>query len=268
MLGIDALVQKALQGELGPPPAEARVSGGWSTIQRSSHPGRTETYRNSVLSLRVGCAVGSCSVELADLDQDDVDTCIGRSVAELLGHRRLAIRIAALDAYLGLIGPHEGQSAAEAVMVPAGTTLAKSLFRARRVAALLDPRPGMRVALVGLVNSLVQAIRERGAECVACDFNVHQTEWGDPVSPRWQDVVEGADAVLATGMTLSNATFEPLLAHARARQIPLAVYAQTGSAIVPRFLGHGVTAVSSEPFPFFSLHGGPTTIYLYRASAA
>jgi hypothetical protein len=268
MLQLDALVCQALNGELGPPARDLAVTGSWSTVQRSSHTGRAEVYRNVVLSLRVGCAVGSCSVEFDDFHQEDIDDCVGRTIAELLGHERRAIRVAALDAYLGLVKPHEVQPDAEAVIIPGGTTLEKSLFRARRVVDLLDFRPGTRVALVGVVNSLIQAIRERDAGCLPCDLNLVKTEWGDPVSRCWQDVVNEADVVLATGMTLSNGTFEPLLSLAESRGVPVVIYAQTGSAIVPRFLGHGVTAASAEPFPFFSLHGGPTTIYLYRACAA
>jgi Putative heavy-metal chelation len=264
---LEELVQQALRGELGSDPADLVVTGGWSTIQRSSHTGRSETYRNVVLSLRAGCAVGSCSVEFGELNQADVDDCVGRTLADLLGHQRRAIRIAALDTYLGVVAPHDVQPHVEAVEIPGGTTLEKSLFRARRVADLVQPQPGMRVALIGVVNSLIQAIRERGADCLACDFNISQTEWGDPVRRCWRDVVDDADAVLATGMTLSNATFEPLVGRARERHLPVVVYAQTGSAIVPRFVGNGVTAVSAEPFPFFSLHGGPSTIYLYRLDA-
>jgi Putative heavy-metal chelation len=268
MLDVGALLHRALQGELGPDPAAIPVTGSWSTVQRSGHAGRAEVYRNVVVSLRADCAVGSCYVELDELDAEDVDGCVGRTLAELLAHPRLAIQIAALDTYFGLVAPHPVQRGVEAVTIPGGTTLEKSLFRARRVVGLLDLQPGGRVALIGVVNSLIQAIRERDADCLACDFNITRTEWGDPVSQCWQDVVDAADAVLATGMTLSNATFDPLLSRARERGIPVVVYAQTGSAIVPRFVGHGVTALSAEPFPFFSLHGGPSTIYLYRSSSA
>jgi hypothetical protein len=268
MLQVEALVHGALQGEFGPDPGAIPVTGSWSTVQRSGHAGRAEIYRNVVVSLRAGCAVGSCYVELDELDADDVDGCVGRTLGELLAHRRRAIQIAALDTYLELVSPHEVQPGVEAVTIPAGTTLEKSLFRARRVVELLDLLRGERVALIGVVNSLIQAIRERDAECLACDFNITHTEWGNPVSQRWQDVVDAADVVLATGMTLSNATFDPLLSRARERGTPVVVYAQTGSAIVPRFVGQGVRAVSAEPFPFFSLHGGPTTIYRYRSRPA
>lgn len=265
MLSVDALIDDALRGALGADPANIRVTGSWSTVQRSSHAGRAQVYRNVVLSVRADCAVGSCSLEFNELDQTAVDDCAGATLAELLGSTQLPIRIAALDAFLALMTPHAAQPNATPVAVPGGTTLEKSLARARHVVALLSPPPGMRVALVGVVNSLIQALRERDATCLPCDFNISQTEWNEPVSRCWREVVDSADAVLATGMTLSNGSFEPLLARACERRIPLVIYAQTGSAIAPRFIGHGVSAVSAEPFPFFSLHGGPTTIYLYRS---
>ena len=43
------------------------------------------------------------------------------------------------------------------------------------------------------------------------------------------------------------------------------MFAQTGSAVLPRFLGAGVSAVCAEPYPFFWLDGGPGTIHRYGA---
>ena len=51
---------------------------------------------------------------------------------------------------------------------------------------------------------------------------------------------------------------------AKLRDLPLVLFAQTGSAVLPWFLGAGVHAVSAEPYPFFSLDGGPSTIVTYR----
>ena len=73
--------------------------------------------------------------------------------------------------------------------------------------------------------------------------------------------------IVATGMTLGNGSFDTILAAVRRRGIPFVVYAQTGSAIVPRFLGHGVTGISAEPFPFSQFSADPTPIHLYRHAA-
>lgn len=75
--------------------------------------------------------------------------------------------------------------------------------------------------------------------------------------------LDDCDAILASGMTLGNGTIDPLLTHARATGKPLVLFAQTGSAVLPRLLGHGVSAVSAEPYPFFWLDGGPTVLHLY-----
>ena len=78
------------------------------------------------------------------------------------------------------------------------------------------------------------------------------------------EAIEHADAVIATGMTLSNGSFDDLVRHCRERSAPLIVYAQTGSAIARAFLGNGVTALSAEPFPFSQFSAGPTTLYRYQ----
>jgi uncharacterized protein (DUF4213/DUF364 family) len=76
-------------------------------------------------------------------------------------------------------------------------------------------------------------------------------------------VLQKADLVIATGMTMSNGSFDRIIDLVQQRQIPLIIYAQTGSAIAPQFLGKGVTAVMAEPFPYSQFSADPTTIYLY-----
>jgi hypothetical protein len=264
---VDELVQDALTGGFGAFPYHTRASGSWLTLQRSHHVGRQSSYQNNVVCLRAGRSVGSCYVEANEVDPAAVAACIGQSLGDLLQHPSLPIRVAALDAWLAEVLPHQAR-ASQTVTIPAGTSVEKSLYRARAVVGLLGPCAGRRIALIGVVNSLVHAIREQGGECLPCDFNVAQTEWGDPVTPHLDEVLEPADAVLATGMTLANGGFTRLLEETRRRPLPLVVFAQTGSAIVPRFLRSGVSAVSAEPFPFFSLHGGPTSIYLYSSQAS
>jgi hypothetical protein len=263
---LDELLHQALAGRFGDGPSELRVSGSWLTLQRSHHVGREATYQNNVVCLRAGRSVGSCYVEASEVDQAAISACIGQSLGDLLAHPSLPIRVAALDVWLAEMLPHDAH-ASHTVTIPAGTSFEKSLFRARTVVGLLGDCNGRRIALIGVVNSLVQAIREQGGECLPCDFNVTHTEWGDPVTPHLDEVLEAADAVLATGMTLANGGFARLLKETRRRPLPLVVFAQTGSAIVPRFFGSGVSAVSAEPFPFFSLHGGSTNIYLYCSEA-
>lgn len=259
------LIDQTRRGQLGPSPYTMEVTVAFTTLQRSRHAGRQSGYANHLVSLRAGSTVGSCFFERGEVAQDTVDGCVGQTVGMLLEHPQLPIRIAALDTYLGERFPHHRMPGVRAITIPADSSKAKSLFRACTVASMLPIQPGQQVALIGVVNSLVQVLRDQGVHCLPCDLNVKQTEWGDPVTPDMEDVLPKADAILATGMTLANGTFDRLLAHARQRQVPLVVFAQSGSAVVPRFLGAGVTGVSAEPYPFFWMTGAPTTLYRYQS---
>ncbi|MDX3659599.1 DUF364 domain-containing protein [Streptomyces sp. ID05-26A] len=245
-------------GELGPDPASCTVSVGFTTRQGARHATRGQSYRNTVVSLRVEDAVGSCAVE--DVLDDDVHGCVGSTVLELLGHPNPAIRTAALDAYLAHVRPHH-LSATKSVTVGPGSSLAKSMARAAAVIDLLDPAPGDRVLVVGVVNSLLHHLRERGVSYVACDLKGGRTEWDEPITTETESSLDGCDLVLASGMTVGNGTFEPLLSRAVAAGTPMVIFAQTAAAVLPWFIGSGVRAVSAEPYPFFWLDGGPTTIH-------
>ena len=66
-------------------------------------------------------------------------------------------------------------------------------------------------------------------------------------------------------MTLSNGGFDVLLDRCLQQSKPLAVYAQTGSAVVRAFLGSGVTALSAEPFPFSQFTARASSLYRYTS---
>ena len=250
------LVELVRSGGLGPDPASCSVSVGFTTRQGARHATRGQSYRNTVVSLRVEEAVGSCAVE--DITDNEVHACVGATVLSLLDHPHQAIRTAALDAYLAHVRPHH-LCATKSVTVGPGSSLAKSMARAEAVVDLLDPAPGDRVLVVGVVNSLLHHLRERGATYVACDLKGGRTEWDEPIVTDAASAVDGCDLVLASGMTVGNGTFEPL----RAAGKPMVMFAQTAAAILPWFIGSGVRAVSAEPYPFFWLDGGATTIHHY-----
>ncbi|MEG3632777.1 Rossmann-like domain-containing protein [Micromonospora palythoicola] len=259
------LIEAVSAGRLGPDPSTEQVSVAFTTRQGARHAGRDRGYRNQVLSLRVDATVGSCATEPDELTDDVAYDCVGRSVAELLAHRVPAVRVAALDAYLAAARPH-AHTADDAVTIPAGTSLAKSTARAAAVVDLLTVAPGQHVLVVGVVNSLLGQLRQRGLSYLPCDLAGGSTEWDEPCLPDAAALLDRCDALLVSGMTLGNGTFEPLLRHARATGKPMVAFAQTGSAVLPCFLGAGLSAVSAEPYPFFWLDGGPTTLYRYRAT--
>ncbi|WP_327379271.1 Rossmann-like domain-containing protein [Streptomyces sp. NBC_01212] len=262
---LGTLLDQALRGELGPDPSTRLISVAFTTSQAARHDGRQGGYRNEVLSLRLGRAVGSCAVEPGALPDGAVEDCAGAHVAELLAHPLLPVRVAALDAYLTDVTPHTPDHGAQPVTVPAGSSLERSRARATAVADLLDVSPGGTVLVVGVVNSLLYELRSRGLTVIPCDLKGGTTDWGEPIGTDALKGIGHCDAVLASGMTLGNGTFDPLRRSAWKRRKPLVMFAQTGSAVLPRFLGAGVTAVCAEPYPFFWLDGGPGTIHRYRA---
>jgi biotin carboxylase len=259
------LIEAVQDGRYGPDPAGLFVVGAFWVRQSTRFPGTQQKYRNYYLLLRVGAAFGACCVEQATLDSAIAEELPGSSVADLLRDARLPVRIAALDAYLNAVRPHRDAPGAKALMLPAGDPPTRAVVRDDAIASLVTLRPDQRVGLIGVVNPLVDAIERQGAVCLPCDFNMARTQSGIDVSKDMRPILEQADVLIATGMTLSNGSFDEILAAARRRGIPLIMYAQTGNGILPRFLGNGVTAASAEPFPFSQFSADPTPIYLYRA---
>lgn len=247
-------------------PADIAISTAFTTSQGVRHSGRNGSYRNQVLSLRVGAATGSCAVEPGSTDPDMVHACAGRPVAELLRHDELAVQIAALDAYLAHLHPHAFDDRAVTVQVPPGDSLQRSLTRARAVTGLVDTPRGGQVLVIGIVNSLLACLRERGLRYVPCDLKGGTTEWGEPIVTDYAAGFDTCDAVLASGMMLGNGTLDGLLelVAASGRPVPVTLFAQSGAAVARELLGHGVNALSAEPYPFFWLTGDASPIFLYR----
>ncbi|MFF9059406.1 Rossmann-like domain-containing protein [Streptomyces sp. NPDC014882] len=257
------LVDRVRDGALGPDPATLRIAVAFTTRQAVRHDGRGTGYRNEVLSLRLDEAVGSCAVEPGELPDSVLDECVGADVARLLRHPLSPVRVAALDAYLMRVAPHTPEHGARPLPLSAGSSLEKSRARARAVVELLDLPAGATVLVVGVVNSLLEALRSRGLRYLPSDLKGGTTEWGEPVRTDALAAAGHCDALLVSGMTLGNGTFDPLRRHALAHGKQLVAFAQTGSAVLPRFLGHGVSAVCAEPYPFFWLDGGPGTLHRY-----
>ena len=259
------LIAAVQQGAYGIDPETLPVVGAFWIRQSTQFPGTQQKYRNYYLLVRVGTAFGACCVERDQLDSAVAEEVSGLSVAALLSDARLAVRTAALDAYFGTVLPHVDAPRSRPFMLPKGTPVERAGARDEAIASLLRIEPGHRVALIGVVNPLVAALEGRGATCLPCDFNMERTQSGLPVAQDMAPVLEAADVVIATGMTLGNGSFDRILAAVRRRRVPLVVYAQTGSAIAAQFVGQGVSALSAEPFPFSQFSAEPTPIYLYRA---
>jgi hypothetical protein len=262
---VAALTSSVLSGALGPAPSSFPVVSAFWLHHTTRLPGADVTYRNYYVLLRVGEVFGACSFEAGELDPSYCADTSGLTIEDLLSSESVAlpVRIAALDAYLAAVEPHHASPQAEEIVLPAGTPDVRARARDAAVAGLLDVAEGTKVALIGVVNPLVDAITARGGVCLPCDFNLRETASGLPVSRDMTEVIDAADAVVATGMTLSNGSFDVLLDRCRQQGKPLAVYAQTGSAVIRSFLGSGVTALSAEPFPFSQFSSRPSSLYRY-----
>lgn len=261
--GTPTSLQRVLAELRGSAEPSATVSVAFLTVQAAQHSGRRSGYVNTVLSVRVGSAVGSCAAEPGELGDEVVREIVGGDVAELLDHPSRAVRVAVLDACLADAVPHAQHPRSRAVRIPAGTSLEKSMARARAVAELVPVPAGSRVAVIGVVNSLLAALRERGIDCAPCDLKGGRTELGDEILADHRAAIDGADAVLASGMVLGNGTLDDIAGRCRLRQLPLVVFAQTGSAVFREMLGREISALSAEPYPFFWLSGDDTGIHLY-----
>ncbi|MEV8375246.1 DUF364 domain-containing protein [Kribbella sp. NPDC056861] len=261
---VAALTAAVLAGEHGPAPTDINVISAFWLHNTTRLPGADVTYRNYYVLLRVGEVFGACAFEEGEVDPAYCADASGLPLSDLLADGPLPVRIAALDAYLAAVEPHHLSAQAEEVILPAGTPDVRARARDAAVAGLLEVTPGSKVALIGVVNPLVDAITALGGTCLPCDFNLRETASGLPVSRDMTQVVDAADAVVATGMTLSNGSFDVLLDRCLQQSKPLAVYAQTGSAVARAFLGAGVTALSAEPFPFSQFSARPTSLYRYR----
>lgn len=265
---VDALIADVLAGRHGPAPGDAVATSVFHASHGTRLAGSDVVYRNQYVLVRVGRAFGACSLGSDPVDPDTCHAASGEPVETLLRRAEPGLRVAALDAYLAHVRPHLDHPDAEPVGLPAGTPEERAHARDAAIADLVDARPGSRVALIGVVNPLVAAIRERGAECLPCDLTLRRTQWDDPVSTSSSEVIAQADAVVATGMTLANGTAGGIIADCRARGVPLTVYAQTGSAVARALLGAGLGRVCAEPFPFSQFSAEPTWLYRYRAAGS
>ncbi len=259
------LTDAVLSGSHGPDPRETVVTSAFWLYHTTRLAGSKDTYHTHYLLLRAGSSFGACSFEAGELTPDFCENASGRTLDTLLRHESTPVRVAALDAHLARAVPHRDVVSAEPVTLPNGTPEIRARARDAAIAGLLDIEPGAKVALIGVVDPLVAAIRDRGGVCLPCDLNLRTTRWGEPVTDDMTEVLGAADAVVATGMTLGNGTFDLILEHCREQGIPLVVYAQTGSAVARAFLSAGVTALSAEPFPFSQFSAESTCLYRYRA---
>lgn len=259
---VTELREAILEGKLGPMPETLSITGSSSIYQTTQFPSSLIKYHNYYALLRVDSYFGACSHTAEQLDMQAAARFSGLSLDTVLRDERLPVLIAAMDAYLGAVYPHQSHCT-ETVEIPAGTPFEKAKLRDALIAETADIQPSQKVALIGVVNPLVEAIKQRGGTCLPCDFQLRETQWGEAVEPDMEKVLDCADSVICTAMTLGNGTFDRILERVAERRIPLIVYAQTGSAVAAQFIGKGVAALIAEPFPFTQFSAAASQLYRY-----
>lgn len=261
---VSALKQEILNGGLGRLPSQLSATGASFICQTTQLAPSTVRYLNYYLIIRLEGYFGACVHMPDQLNMNVVSEIAGNSIEHAIEDKRLPVQIAAMDAYLGTVRPHE-KYCTEAVTLPKGTAIERAEGRDALISRIANIKANQKVALIGVVNPLIKAINDAGGVCLPCDLQLKTTQWGDPIEHDMETVLDQADNVICTAMTLGNGTFDRVIERVRERKIPLTIYAQTGSAIAAQFVGNGVTNLVAETFPFSQFSPYDTTVYCYRS---
>jgi hypothetical protein len=202
---------------------------------------------------------------------------IGEDTREILKGRRFrndVDRTALIDQVIGQVSPAAGQQ------VVLDQTLRDKYARRSRLFAdeadIILRRKGMRaikgnkprILVVGATAGAIGALVSRGFAVAATDMSpdvVGQNLGGVTVRDERENarLIETADLVIITGMTLPNRTLPTLLQAAKTNNTSTMIWAITGRNFGYYYTDHGVDCVISDPSPFLQLPG-PASIGIWR----
>ena len=252
-----------MTGAMQPPPESFTVCGSSYIYQTSKLPGASIVYENYYLLMRVEAYFGVCCHSASQLEMKIAGQLSGLNLRDVISDSRLPVQIAAMDAYLGNLFDHK-EMCSKMIELPYGTTMQRAEIRDEIVASTARVRPGQRVALIGVVNPLVAAIRECGGICLPCDFNMEKTQWGDHVEKDMEKVLREADSVICTAMTLGNGTFDRILECAREKRCTSNSICANGKCCYSTIFRRWCDRTGSRDFFLsLSLAHTRTTIYQY-----
>ena len=193
---------------------------------------------------------------------------IGRAASDLSMSRPM--EIAALDA---VAAGRPGRYPFEEHVLD-GDNFEKASIRAALIAehALrLTKGRERRLVLVGVVGSILEALAARTPASIAATDGspglVGSAIHGIKVEPAVRTLARVAEADLAvvTGMTLATDTLDEILLTARNARTKVLVFAQTGAHLADFMVDAGADIVFSEPYPFYLVAKGPTTVHILSA---
>ena len=143
---------------------------------------------------------------------------------------------------------------------------AELVLRRKGLHAIKGSKP--HILVIGATAGMIGALAKRGFEVSAtdvCPDVIGQSFSGVTVSPETENarLIEAADLVIITGMTLPNRTLPSLIAAAKTHNTSTLVWAITGRNFGHYYIEQGVDCVISDPSPFLMLPG-PATIGVWR----
>lgn len=236
---------------------DLRIRGSWD-IELDFWPSDDERrfqYRVvSVLIQRQGSAYAPPETE--SKCQGMVGKCAFDVLEEVLP---VATKVAVVDA---ILAGDAGLTTARLHMD--GRPSEKATWRAGVIAdavASVGLEPGSTVLNVGAVSEVIRALKRRAYRVLASDMDpsiVGQSIDGTLVQSGDLNslLLRDADIALVTGMTLTNGSFAEIQRECVHRGTPIALFAETGSAIAETMARQGSIALAiAEPFPFYVFQG-------------
>lgn len=191
---------------------------------------------------------------------------IGRPVFEF-NEAPLPTKIAILDGiFASFDSPPDAQIPLTGSMQQRSRSRAE--FIVNTLCADFQLSPGSKVAQIGVVGEFLAAFKSRGIRVAAFDLDksiigtsIYGTEIvdGNHIDPAFAS----AQLALLSAMSLSNRTYTDLVFSAQRNDVKLVLFAETAAHFAPYLINFGVSAVFSEPFPFY-VFGGTSIIRYYR----
>ena len=140
------------------------------------------------------------------------------------------------------------------------------VLRRKGLHALKGSKPHVHV--IGAMAGTHAALIARGYDVTAADMSpdvVGQNLGGVIVCDGTENdkLIEAADLVIMTGMTLPNRTLPHLIETAKGYNTSTMIWAVTGRNFGHYYTEQGIDCVISDPSPFFALPG-PTSIGIWR----
>ncbi|HUW12898.1 MAG TPA: DUF364 domain-containing protein [Anaerolineae bacterium] len=244
------------------------IRGVWDFTMRSQPNSTERTFAESgcvVATYGLGASfrAGSQSVRIPDslMARD------GRQV--VVGDR--ALQVAILDACYAVLPQNPNEE-----HILEGDTVSKSSQRAGIVCdevkliatSLAIGKPS--VLMIGVVHTIAEELRKESMTPVLSDLDpriVGSTVAAAEVHHGGLNrcLIRACDIVLATGMTITTATIDEIVAAAAEYAKPLVVFAQTGSNFADEYLALGIDTVVAERYPWYSLPG-QSVIKVFRRS--